>query len=160
MHGGYCRNFLAPLAVVTMMFVAGSRLRHLACLAAVGACGLAGLLLMAPYRMARLVAYTNIWADPQGDGYQPLQSLASIASGGWFGAGLGGGVQKYGYLPEDHTDFIFAVISWPFLESFFLFLLGCECHFGEPFPEFCQLPFQMRAYQQPSCSTFSSAFEH
>jgi len=95
---------------VAMLFVAGCRLRHLACLGAMGACGLAGLLLMAPYRIARVTAYANIWADPQGDGYQPLQSLASIASGGWFGAGLGGGVQKYGYLPEGHTDFIFAVI--------------------------------------------------
>jgi len=93
-----------------MLFVAGCRLRHLACLGAAATCGLAGLLLMAPYRIARLTAYSNIWADPQGDGYQPLQSLASIASGGWFGAGLGGGVQKYGYLPEGHTDFIFAVI--------------------------------------------------
>lgn len=97
-------------AGVGMLFVAGCRLRHLAVLGVTGAAALAGLLLMAPYRMARIAAYTDIWADPQGAAYQPLQSLASIASGGWFGAGLGGGVQKYGYLPESHTDFIFAVI--------------------------------------------------
>ncbi|MGD2108942.1 MAG: putative peptidoglycan glycosyltransferase FtsW [Phycisphaerae bacterium] len=95
---------------VGMLFVAGCRLRHLAALGAIGAFALTGLLLMAPYRMARLTAYADIWADPQGAGYQPLQSLAGIASGGWFGVGLGGGIQKYGYLPEGHTDFIFAVI--------------------------------------------------
>ncbi len=95
---------------VGLLFVAGCRLRHLAFLGALGGCALTGLLLIAPYRMARIAAYADIWADPRGAGYQPLQSLASIASGGWFGTGLGGGVQKYGYLPEVHTDFIFAVI--------------------------------------------------
>ena len=68
------------------------------------------MLYAAPYRLARIAAYTGFWEDPRGSGYQPLQSLAAIASGGWFGAGLGSGVQKYGYLPESRTDFIFAVI--------------------------------------------------
>lgn len=95
---------------VAMLFVAGSRLRHLALLGAGGAMALTGLLFAAPYRLARLTAFDNIWSDPQGAGYQPLQSLATIASGGWLGKGLGAGVQKYGYLPESHTDFIFAVI--------------------------------------------------
>jgi cell division protein FtsW len=95
---------------VSMLFVAGCRLRHLAVLGGLGACAMTALLYAAPYRLARLAAYKDYWADPRGDGYQPLQSLATIASGGWFGTGLGSGVQKYGYLPESHSDFIFAVI--------------------------------------------------
>ena len=68
-----------------MLLVAGCRLRHLLCAAVVGACGLTALLLAAPYRLARITAYRDIWADPRGDGYQPLQSLTTIASGGWLG---------------------------------------------------------------------------
>lgn len=97
-------------AGAAMLFVAGCRLRHLLVLGAGGACGLMVLLCAAPYRLARLTAYKELWDDPQGKAYQPLQSLTTIASGGWLGAGLGSGVQKYGYLPESHTDFIFAVI--------------------------------------------------
>jgi cell division protein FtsW len=68
------------------------------------------LLFAAPYRLARIAAYQDFWGDPQGVGYQPLQSMVTIASGGWWGTGLGSGVQKYGYLPESHTDFVFAVL--------------------------------------------------
>lgn len=93
-----------------MLFVAGCRWRHLVLLVMVGACGMVGLLYAAPYRLARIAAYRDVWADPRGAGYQPLQSLTAIASGGWFGKGLGAGVQKYGYLPESHSDFIFSVI--------------------------------------------------
>ena len=102
----------ALLAVVgaAMLLMAGCRFRHLAVLSAVGACGFAALLVAAPYRIARLVAFWNLSADPSGAAYQPRQSLMTIASGGWFGTGLGSGIQKYGYLPECHTDFIFAAI--------------------------------------------------
>jgi cell division protein FtsW len=68
------------------------------------------LLFSAPYRLERITAYLRFWDEPQGSGYQPLQSLTTVASGGWLGTGLGSGVQKYGYLPESRTDFIFAVI--------------------------------------------------
>jgi cell division protein FtsW len=95
---------------VGMLFVAGCRMRHLLGIGLAGACGFGALLVTAPYRLERLTAYQDIWADPQGTGYQPVQSLATIASGGWWGTGLGGGVQKYGYLPESHSDFIFSVI--------------------------------------------------
>ncbi|MBI4717221.1 MAG: cell division protein FtsW [Planctomycetes bacterium] len=93
-----------------MLFAAGCRWIHLLLMGSLGACGMSVLLIMAPYRMARLTAFRDIWSDPRGDGYQPVQSLATIASGGWLGKGLGTGVQKYGYLPEGHTDFIFSVI--------------------------------------------------
>ena len=63
-----------------------------------------------PYRLQRLLGFTDIWADPLGAGFHPVQSLLTIASGDWVGRGLGMGVQKLGYLPESHNDFIFAVI--------------------------------------------------
>jgi cell division protein FtsW len=93
-----------------MLLVAGCRFVHLLMIATLGAFGMAGLLFVAPYRLARIVAHLGLWDDPLGAGYQPVQSLTTIASGGWFGLGLGAGVQKYGYLPESHSDFIFSVI--------------------------------------------------
>lgn len=94
----------------SMLLVGGCRFLHLGSLAAIGGAGLTYLLLAATYRMDRVTAFLDIWNDPQGKGYQPIQSLATIASGGWYGRGLGEGIQKYGYLPECHTDFIFAVL--------------------------------------------------
>jgi len=82
-----------------MLLLGGCRLTHLTLVAIVGIAGMAALLYIEPYRMTRLTSYLNIWADPQGNGYQPIQSLTAIASGGWLGTGLGAGIQKYGYLP-------------------------------------------------------------
>ncbi len=93
-----------------MLLVGGCRFVHLLLVGVAGIFGFVGLLFAAPYRLERIAAYRDLWDDPLGAGYQPLQSLTTIASGGWFGLGLGAGVQKYGYLPEDHSDFIFAVI--------------------------------------------------
>ncbi len=93
-----------------MLLVAGCRVRHLAVLGGLGVVAFGVLLVAAPYRMARLTAHQTFWDDPMGAGYQPLQSLTTIASGGWFGTGLGAGVQKYGYLPESHSDFVFAMV--------------------------------------------------
>ena len=64
-----------------------------------------------PYRMARLKVWFDPWADAQGMGYQTVQSLSTIGSGGFWGMGLGEGVSKYAYLPEAHTDFAFAIFS-------------------------------------------------
>lgn len=93
-----------------MLIAAGCRYWHLSMMVGIAVAGLVGLLVAEPYRMARITAHQDIWADSQGAGYQPLQSLTTIASGGWWGVGLGSGLQKYGYLPESHTDFIFAVL--------------------------------------------------
>ncbi|MCP4247376.1 MAG: FtsW/RodA/SpoVE family cell cycle protein [bacterium] len=92
-----------------ILLVGGVRLRHLLYLAIPALAAFAGLLVTKPYRPKRLTAFMDIWADPQGEGYHPVQSLITLASGGWFGRGLGGGEQKYGYLPESRTDFIFAI---------------------------------------------------
>ena len=96
---------------VMMMFLAGLRWRYL--LAAGGACaaGLGILILQAPYRLRRILAFLNPEDDPLGAGFQLRQSLLAIASGGIHGTSLGEGRQKLFYLPEPHTDFIFAMIG-------------------------------------------------
>jgi len=94
-----------------MMLVGGCRVHHLVLVSIPGLVAMVQLVVSQPYRLARVLAFRNIWEDPYGSGYHPIQSLITIASGGWTGRGLGGGVQKYGYLPEARTDFIFSVIS-------------------------------------------------
>ncbi len=69
------------------------------------------LVVSSPYRLQRLTTFVNPWADPFDSGFQLTQSLIAIGSGGWTGAGLGGSVQKLFYLPEAHTDFLFAVLA-------------------------------------------------
>ena len=93
-----------------MLFTAGCRWQYLAVLAVLGMAGAAALVWAAPYRVQRLTAFNHLWEDPQGKGYHAVQSLTTIASGGWTGTGLGAGVQKYGYVPESRTDFIFSVL--------------------------------------------------
>ncbi len=100
------------LAVVggSMLLVGGCRVRYLAVLVLLGIIGMVWLVYDETYRMERMTAFMHPEAEAGRAGYQPLQSLITIASGGWFGAGLGSGMQKYGYLPECRTDFIFAVV--------------------------------------------------
>ena len=95
--------------VGTMLFLAGVRLTHFFCLAVIAVGGLAMLAASAPYRMQRLVAYVDPWSDPYADGYQLVQSLIAFGRGDWFGVGLGNSIQKLFYLPEAHTDFVFAI---------------------------------------------------
>jgi cell division protein FtsW len=96
---------------IGMLFVAGARLRHLLPFALVGT-GLAlGAALFEPYRRARILAFLNPWADPLNSGYHTIQSLIALGSGGWFGVGLGASRQKWTYVPNAHTDFIFAIIG-------------------------------------------------
>ncbi|HET6725405.1 MAG TPA: putative lipid II flippase FtsW [Gammaproteobacteria bacterium] len=96
---------------LAMMFLAGLRLRHFTLLLLLVLAALAVLAWSSPYRMDRLTAFLNPWADPFNDGFQLTQSLIAIGRGGWFGVGLGESVQKLFYLPEAYTDFLFAVIS-------------------------------------------------
>lgn len=110
---------LGTAVVLTMtacllLLVAGIPLRYL------GLTALAGLplvywgLIHVQFRWERLLGFWNPWADPRGSGYQPIQSLVALGQGGWFGVGLGQSQQKLFYLPEAHTDFIFAVIGEEF----------------------------------------------
>jgi cell division protein FtsW len=100
--------------VVAMLFLAGVRLWQFFMLIFAGAIALAGLVLVSPYRAQRLVAYLDPWADQYDSGYQLIQSLIAFGRGGWFGVGLGNSVQKASYLPEAHTDFIFAIFAEEF----------------------------------------------
>jgi cell division protein FtsW len=97
--------------VMAMLFLAGVRIRYyLGLMVAVGCC-LVMLALSSPYRVARLTAFIDPWADQFNSGYQLTQSLIAFGRGGWLGVGLGESVQKLFYLPEAHTDFLFAVLA-------------------------------------------------
>ena len=99
------------LIVVAMVFAAGLNYRYLVGAVLVALPAVYIVLVSAPYRRRRLLAFWDPWADPLGDGFQIIQSLIAVGTGGVFGRGLMEGVQKLFYLPEPHTDFIFAVIG-------------------------------------------------
>ncbi|MCG3138182.1 MAG: putative lipid II flippase FtsW [Phycisphaerae bacterium] len=88
----------------------GARWWHAGLLALPGLAGFVGMILVKPYRLERIASYQDIWADPLGSGYHVIQSLIAIAAGGWWGEGLGAGTQKFGYLPEAQTDFVYALL--------------------------------------------------
>jgi cell division protein FtsW len=102
-----------------MLFLAGARLWQFGLLFATVSGTLLVLAISSPYRMARLTGFLNPWANPFDSGYQLTQSLIAFGRGGLFGVGLGGSVQKLFYLPEAHTDFLFAVLAEE------LGLIGC-----------------------------------
>jgi cell division protein FtsW len=97
--------------VLALLFVAGTPLVPLLGVGATGAVVATGLALTASYRRARVLAFLDPWADPLNTGYQNIQSLVGIASGGFTGVGLGESRAKWGFLPYAHTDFIFAIIG-------------------------------------------------
>jgi cell division protein FtsW len=99
---------------VALLFLGGMRLRYFFILVAGAAALMAVIAFAAPYRMKRLVGCIDPWADPFGSCYQLVQSEIAIGRGEWFGVGLGSSVQKLFYLPEAHTDFVFAVIAEEF----------------------------------------------
>lgn len=97
-----------------VLFVAGARLRDFLLVCGVGVAGVAMLAMASPYRLKRLIAFLDPWADPFNSGFQLTQSLIAIGRGEWFGVGLGSSIQKLFYLPEAHTDFVFAVLAEEF----------------------------------------------
>ena len=99
---------------MAVLFAGGVRLKYFLLLAAPMAAGLAALALMSPYRLRRLTAFLDPWSDPYDSGFQLTQSLIAIGRGEVGGVGLGGSVQKLFYLPEAHTDFVFAVFAEEF----------------------------------------------
>ena len=104
---------LSATALV-MMFVAGARIRDFLLFFMVAVVAMVALVLVAPYRMKRVTGFLDPWADPFNSGFQLTQSLIAIGRGEWFGVGLGDSVQKLFYLPEAHTDFVFAVYAEEF----------------------------------------------
>ncbi|MFL6282845.1 MAG: putative lipid II flippase FtsW [Pyrinomonadaceae bacterium] len=101
------------LAVIcaVVLFTAGARLKHMALAAAPALVGVTGLLVFVPFRMRRMTAFLDPWADPQGTSYQVVQSLLAVGSGGVNGLGFTQGRQKMFFLPFAHSDFIFAVVG-------------------------------------------------
>ena len=99
------------LLLFTMLFAAGMKIKH--CVFLIIPAIIAGIALMIfePYRLKRFTAFLNPWSDPKGEGYQLLQSLYALGSGGWFGVGLFASRQKYAFLPFAESDFIISVIG-------------------------------------------------
>ncbi|MEW5011609.1 MAG: putative lipid II flippase FtsW [Cycloclasticus sp.] len=104
-------TFVISFSVVGMMFLGGARLVEFATLVIIAI--ILGVVAVATsaYRMDRVTAFMDPWADHLGSGFQLVQSLIALGRGEWFGVGLGGSIQKLFYLPEAHTDFIFAVMA-------------------------------------------------
>lgn len=96
---------------LALLFIAGVRLWPFSLLFLIVVLGMAALAIFTPYRLARLTSFMHPWANQFGAGYQLTQSLIAFGRGGLFGVGLGNSMQKLFYLPEAHTDFLFAVLG-------------------------------------------------
>lgn len=99
------------VTTIGMLFLAGARLSQFISLIILGVSLVGFLIVTSPYRMRRVTSFLNPWEDPFGSGYQLTQSLMAFGRGGWFGEGLGNSIQKLEYLPEAHTDFVFAILG-------------------------------------------------
>lgn len=97
--------------VMMMLFLSGVKWRYYLILIALVGCAMAAIAIASPYRVARLTAFLDPWADQFKTGYQLTQALIAFGRGGWLGVGLGDSIQKMFYLPEAHTDFLFAVLA-------------------------------------------------
>ena len=101
-------------SIIGIMFVAGLNINIFIKFGIIGIVGMIILIIIAPYRLKRILSFLNPWSDPLGSGFQIIQSLYSIGPGGIFGLGFGNSIQKHFYLPEPQTDFIFSIISEEF----------------------------------------------
>ena len=134
------------VSIVGLLFISGVPMGFFIKLGLIGLLGVVGLIIMAPYRMKRIVSFLNPWSDPLGSGFQIIQSLYAIGPGGLLGLGFGNSIQKHFYLPEPQTDFIFAIISEEFgfmgvliVASIFILIIyrgfriaiNCENKFGK-----------------------------
>lgn len=104
---------------ISLLYIAGVNMKIFFKLGILGVIGIIILIIIAPYRLKRIISFLNPWSDPLGSGFQIIMSLYAIGPGGLFGYGLGNSRQKHFYLPEPQTDFIFSII----LEE--LGFLGC-----------------------------------
>ena len=99
------------MTIIGILFIAGLDIKIFIRFGILGIIGVVVLILIAPYRLKRILSFLNPWSDPLGSGFQIIQSLYSIGPGGLFGLGIGNSIQKHFYLPEPQTDFIFSIIS-------------------------------------------------
>ncbi|MCF9045769.1 putative lipid II flippase FtsW [Acinetobacter nectaris] len=111
-------DFGSTAVIVMMMvgvfFLAGAPIKQFLVMGAVIVLALASLVVFEPYRLERLLSFSNPWADPLGAGYQLSNALMAFGRGEWFGVGLGHSMQKMSYLPEAHTDFMLAILGEEF----------------------------------------------
>ena len=134
------------MTIIVLLFVSGVKMNFFIKIGVLGLIGVVGLIIIAPYRMKRIVSFLNPWSDPLGSGFQIIQSLYAIGPGGLLGLGLGNSIQKHFYLPEPQTDFIFSIISEEFgfmgvlivstlfitiITSGFKIAMNCEDKFGK-----------------------------
>ena len=101
---------LIGAGVSLLLLAAGAKFVHYLLFLPPAAFGVFVAILESPYRLERVLSFMNPFADPRGSGYHMIQSMSTVAGGGLAGRGLGHGLQKFGYLPEDTTDFLFAII--------------------------------------------------
>lgn len=102
------------MSIIGLLFVAGLDIKIFIRFGILGLIGVVILVIIAPYRLKRILSFLDPWSDPLGSGFQIIQSLYSIGPGGLFGLGFGNSIQKHFYLPEPQTDFIFSIISEEF----------------------------------------------
>lgn len=102
------------MSILGLLFVGGVDIKFFLKMGLVGVFGVVGLIIAAPYRLARILSFVDPWRDPLGSGFQIIQSLYAIGPGGLLGMGFGNSIQKHFYLPEPQTDFIFSIISEEF----------------------------------------------
>lgn len=117
------------LTLISLIFISGVKISFFIKIGLLGMSGIVLLIIIAPYRLARIVSFLNPWSDPLGSGFQIIQSLYAIGPGGLLGQGFLNSHQKHFYLPEPQTDFIFSIISEEFgflgvliVVSFFFFI--------------------------------------
>ncbi len=99
------------ITLIVLIFISGVNISFFLKVGLLGVLGIVGIIISAPYRLKRIISFLNPWSDPLGSGYQILQSLYAIGPGGLLGQGFLKSRQKYFYLPEPQTDFIFSIIS-------------------------------------------------
>ena len=134
------------MTIIVLLFVSGVKMNFFIKIGVLGLLGVVVLVIIAPYRMERIISFINPWSDPLGSGFQIIQSLYAIGPGGLLGLGFGNSVQKHFYLPEPQTDFIFSIISEEFgflgvvivtslfitiIYSGFKIAMNCEDKFGK-----------------------------
>ena len=134
------------MTIIGLLFISGVNMSFFVKIGILGLLGVVGLIIVAPYRLERVISFINPWSDPLGSGFQIIQSLYAIGPGGLLGMGLGKSIQKHFYLPEPQTDFIFSIISEEFgflgvliVSSLFILIIyrgfriskNCEDKFGK-----------------------------
>ena len=134
------------MSIVGLLFISGVDMSFFVKIGVLGLIGVVVLIIIAPYRMERIISFINPWSDPLGSGFQIIQSLYAIGPGGLLGLGFGKSIQKHFYLPEPQTDFIFSIISEEFgflgiliVSSLFILIIyrgfriskKCEDRFGK-----------------------------